>query len=145
MPDEASNAQPGADTVLTDESWWPQGKYWRASTPFEPTLWASNAKLCNCPEHGKNSWPAEHAIFVRLSLVFAASVYLTDMSLLQHIPNCAKRCPYCPWKTNRNGKGDNPASNLRRHIRQYYILTRGGPPSLENNTGNNTENNNRLT
>ncbi|OQE02676.1 hypothetical protein PENVUL_c039G04349 [Penicillium vulpinum] len=102
MPDEASNAQPGADTVLTDESWWPQGKYWRASTPFEPTLWASNAKLCNCPEHGKNSWPAEHAIF--------------------HIPNCAKRCPYCPWKTNRNGKGDNPASNLRRHIRQYYII-----------------------
>ncbi|CAI7612586.1 unnamed protein product [Penicillium viridicatum] len=126
--------------VFADISSWPRGDCWKSSRPIEPTFWAPNAKLCDCPEHAETTWPAEHAILL--------------------IPDCAKRCPYCPWKTEKSAKIGNPAPMVRRHIRQYHLkhgnyypgitveslrgsvyreyvsyeLTHGGPPTLEKNT-----------
>ncbi|CAG8234105.1 unnamed protein product [Penicillium nalgiovense] len=139
-PGEASKAQPGVATASTDKLLWAYDDCWRSSRPIEPTVWAPNAKLCDCPEHSKTTWPAEHAVlFIR---------------------DCAKRCPYCPWKTERMAKVGNPAPMLRRHTRQYHLkesdkypgisvdplrvslkteyecyeLTRGGRPTHEKNT-----------
>ncbi|KAI2742766.1 hypothetical protein DTO013E5_4889 [Penicillium roqueforti] len=139
---EASNAQTGTATALPDPSSWPHGDCWKSSRPTEPTSWAPNAKLCDCPQHPETTWPAEHAILF--------------------IPDCAKRCPYCSWKTEKTAKIGNPAPMLRRHIRQYHLkegdkypgisvdqirpprsmkreytsykLIQGGPPKLEKNT-----------
>ncbi|KAJ5486716.1 hypothetical protein N7530_001016 [Penicillium desertorum] len=99
-----------------------------------------NAKLCDCSEHSETTWPAEHALLF--------------------IPDFAKRCPYCPWKTERMAKAGYPAPMLRRHMRQYHLrdsdnypgisvdplrvsskteyegyeLTRGSRPTIEKNT-----------
>ncbi|KAJ5878195.1 hypothetical protein N7455_001660 [Penicillium solitum] len=137
---EPDEAQTGIATAVPDVSSWPHGDCWKSSRPIEPTFWAPNAKLCDCPEHSETTWPAEHAILL--------------------IPDCAKRCPYCPWKTDRSAKVGNPAPMVRRHIRQYHLkhgnyypgitvdslrvslyreyvsyeLTQGGRPTLEKNT-----------
>ncbi|KAJ5411073.1 uncharacterized protein N7487_005432 [Penicillium crustosum] len=138
---EPDEAQTGIATAVPDVSSWPHGDCWQSSRPIEPTFWAPNAKLCDCPEHSETTWPAEHAILF--------------------IPDCAKRCPYCPWKTDKSAKVGNPAPMVRRHIRQYHLkhgnyypgisveslrvyvyrhflhsvsyeLTQGGRPTLEN-------------
>ncbi|KAJ9490929.1 hypothetical protein VN97_g2333 [Penicillium thymicola] len=137
---EPDEAQTGIATAVLDVSSWPHGDCWKSSRPIEPTFWAPNAKLCDCPEHSETTWPAEHAILF--------------------IPDCAKRCPYCPWKTEKSAKVGNPAPMLRRHIRQYHLkhgnyypgitvdpirvstyreyvsyeLTQGSRPTLETNT-----------
>ncbi|KGO77541.1 hypothetical protein PITC_059810 [Penicillium italicum] len=140
-PDEASTAPTGVANGLPNASSWPFDACWHSTRPIEPTFWAPNAKLCDCPEHFETTWPAEHAILF--------------------IPDCAKRCPYCPWKTEKSAKVGSPAPMLRRHIRQYHLkdhaddfpgvtvdplrvsvrreyvsyeLTQGGRPTLENNT-----------
>ncbi|CRL18070.1 unnamed protein product [Penicillium camemberti] len=137
---EPDDAQTGIATDVPDVSSWPRGDCWQSSRPIEPTFWAPNAKLCDCPEHSETTWPAEHAILF--------------------IPNCAKRCPYCPWKSGKSAKVGSPAPMVRRHIRQYHLkhgnyypgitvdplrvslhreyvsyeLTQGGRPTLEKNT-----------
>ncbi|KAG0160971.1 hypothetical protein PDIDSM_8503 [Penicillium digitatum] len=140
-PDLASTAPTRITTGLPDASSWPYADCWHSTRPIEPAFWAPNSKLCDCPEHSETTWPAEHAVLF--------------------IPDCAKRCPYCPWKTEKSAKAGNPAPMLRRHMRQYHLkehrddypgitvdplrvslkreyvgyeLTQGGRPTLEKNT-----------
>ncbi|KAJ6188155.1 hypothetical protein N7519_003063 [Penicillium mononematosum] len=90
QPGDASKAQPGIATALTDK-----------------LLWPLNAKLCDCPEHSETTSPAEHALLF--------------------IPDSAKRCHYCPWKTERVAKVGNPAPILRRHDSDSYPGISVGP------------------
>ncbi|KAJ5978375.1 hypothetical protein N7501_001717 [Penicillium viridicatum] len=100
-PDEAQTDIATAFPALPDMSSWPGGDRWKSSRPIEPTFWAPNSKLCDCHEHAETTWPAEHAILL--------------------IPDCAKRCPHCSWKTEKSVKIGNPAPMVRRYIRQYYL------------------------
>ncbi|KGO39218.1 hypothetical protein PEX1_063120 [Penicillium expansum] len=123
-PDEASTAPTGIADGLPDASSWPFDDCWNSIRPIEPTSWAPNAKLCDCPEHSETTWPAEHAVLVKLPSAWRFCLF-TDTSPIQFIPDCAKRCPYCPWKTERLAKIGNPAPMLRRHIRQYHLKEHG--------------------
>ncbi|CAG8892087.1 unnamed protein product [Penicillium egyptiacum] len=128
-PNEALKAKSSIASASSDDMSWPHDNCWRSSRPIEPTVLVIVSVLTpsfvTAPAL-PTTWPAEHAILVRLT-VLEASVYLADTSPIQYIPDCAKRCPYCPWKTERKAKVGNPAPMMCRHVGQYHLESNNYP------------------
>ncbi|CAI7648322.1 unnamed protein product [Penicillium discolor] len=122
---EPDEAQTGIATAVPDVSSWPHGDCWKSSRPIEPTFWAPNAKLCDCPEHSETTWPAEHAILVKLSSLCSFRTVQSDALTARGRLTSRQRLETQPrWCV------DTYASI----ICVSYELTQGGRPTLEKNT-----------